>query len=464
MVAPLRVSQRERLVTACVLATGMLLVPGAWALCLVVRGLPWTAHGLLQAHVEVPILFGVDLYPALSVGLTTLALWSARRGGGAWPGARARLPSVAVALVRVGSDGRIEDLNPAAELVLGWAAGDARGRAFDVVVPELGPQPVLARTRRGEPLATTWHGRARHRDGTMLDVDVSLAVGEGGHSRVYVLRERDGRAASADPAARARLLEDVGTELRAPVNVALASCALALEEVRAGRGSVERDLRRIAASCERLRILADDMLDLARLQSQAVPTSAEEVDVIAVVRRVVDELDMDPERVVVDACPVPAVRTDPHRLARIVYHLVDHAVRAAQEEPVRVRVTTWQRMVCVDVVGAGALTDGLRRELIDGLTELIGAGLRGDARGTMLQLPEDPGWAEVGVDGEVATAPLETLDAPGESPVPGAEAPAPAAMGAPRVASIPRVGLRDRRRRRRRVARSAAAAVSGGPG
>jgi PAS domain S-box-containing protein len=100
----------------------------------------------------------------------------------------------------------------------------------------------------------------------------------------------------------------------------------------ATRATLESAIERHA---ERLQRLLDELLDVDRLARGAVTARREQVDVAALVRRVVAEADVRGRAEVIGPATLPAY-VDPVQLERIVANLLDNAGKYAPEGPVTV--------------------------------------------------------------------------------------------------------------------------------
>ncbi|WP_136523918.1 EAL domain-containing protein [Geomonas ferrireducens] len=103
--------------------------------------------------------------------------------------ARTVLRSIAEAVIIFDANGTIYTLNHAAETIFGYAPGEMEGRDILLVLPEIAPsEPPLAwRRPPGE-------SRGRHRDGTLLPVEVSVGELELPRGGKFIAIVRDIRA------------------------------------------------------------------------------------------------------------------------------------------------------------------------------------------------------------------------------------------------------------------------------
>lgn len=156
-------------------------------------------------------------------------------------------------------------------------------------------------------------------------------------ARAFTAMSRD--LATAD-AQRRDLLANVAHELRTPVAAVRAQLENLVDGVRAADDEALRD---VLDQVERLGVLVDDLLALARTEAGAAPLNRQPVDVAELVADVVREVGpVHPGRqVVIDVPPGLVADADPSRLRQVLVNLVENATRhAAQGGRVDVRCRT----------------------------------------------------------------------------------------------------------------------------
>ena len=123
-----------------------------------------------------------------------------------------------------------------------------------------------------------------------------------------------------------RFNADIAHDLRTPLGSVLTAATLL--EQRAGElpPSLQRSLELVVEGARRLRVIADDLLELHRLEAGAETADREDVDVAAVVRAAVRGNGWD-ERAAVSVWGDTIVSVDPHRVDRIVVNLLANAVK-----------------------------------------------------------------------------------------------------------------------------------------
>jgi PAS domain S-box-containing protein len=85
-------------------------------------------------------------------------------------------------------------------------------------------------------------------------------------------------------------------------------------------------------NADRLTVLVNGLLDISRLDAGAMALDLDNVNVLEIIERVVDELkpratERGQSLEVLAGPPLPLVRADPHQVARIVTNLVDNALK-----------------------------------------------------------------------------------------------------------------------------------------
>jgi two-component system sensor histidine kinase KdpD len=134
---------------------------------------------------------------------------------------------------------------------------------------------------------------------------------------------------------RTALLTAVGHDLRTPLATAKAVVSgLRSQDV----ALTDEDRRELLESADdaldRLAALVDNLLDLSRLQSGALPVRTRPVPVHDVVARALDDLGVRPRAVLLDVPEdLPDVRVDPGLLERVIVNVVSNAQRYAADPP-----------------------------------------------------------------------------------------------------------------------------------
>jgi K+-sensing histidine kinase KdpD len=206
---------------------------------------------------------------------------------------------------------------------------------------------------------------------------------------------------------RQELLANVSHELRTPLGAILT-------ESTSGKPSKER-MQTIAAEARRLKALVDDMLDMARIEAQALRLDLEPVSLGDVVAAAIERLQRNSPGRAVDwdvKSGEPVILADWHRLGQVLDNLLANADRfSAVGAPITIRaVQERPGLVTVTVADKGP---GVAPELRDRLFERFSrgdseAGLPGTGLGLaivkgLVEAHAGSVWLEEGTDGSGAT-------------------------------------------------------------
>ena len=249
----------------------------------------------------------------------------------------------------VGTNGRIERANRRAAELLGYGLEELVGRPVSEIYTDTPDgktkaQEVFQRFLAGEEIYDQ-ELEVRRSDGSSAWVSLS----------VRPVRDKDGKVVSSrsimmDITEQKKLdqLKDdfiglVSHELRSPMTVIAGAINTAITE--ADRLTPEETLQLLkdaAAESELLSHLLGNLLELSRDQAHRLVLYAEEINVSKIVNETVDKLRrQSPKHEFVVNIPrrLPPVQADPLRLERILYNLLENAVKYSPEgKEVRVSV------------------------------------------------------------------------------------------------------------------------------
>jgi two-component system phosphate regulon sensor histidine kinase PhoR len=141
---------------------------------------------------------------------------------------------------------------------------------------------------------------------------------------------------------RKTFVADVSHELRTPI-ASIAAAAETLAEAKPDRAETEELLGLIRRQSDRMRELIDDLMDLAQIESGAVPLQQEEISLRELLSEVAEDLGAAARergvRVEVAGDPDLSVRGDRRRLGQLARNLLDNAIKFSPSgAPVSVRV------------------------------------------------------------------------------------------------------------------------------
>lgn len=151
-----------------------------------------------------------------------------------------------------------------------------------------------------------------------------------------------------------RFVSDVSHELRTP----LTTIRMASDVIHASRENfdpvIARSAELLLSQIERFENLLADLLEVSRFDAEVAVLSLDRVDIVALVRRAVDDLGLEPRQresqIYLDA---PAkdviIDADPRRVERIMRNLVANAFDHAEDKPVEIRIRTNEKAVSIAV-------------------------------------------------------------------------------------------------------------------
>ena len=148
-----------------------------------------------------------------------------------------------------------------------------------------------------------------------------------------------------------RFTADVSHELRTPLTALGAAVSLAKRSELNERGQYAIEI--LDGQLQQFTRLTVELLEIARIDSGQSAVEASDVDVASVIRRVLAQAGVDPDRLCVGP-GVGAWRLDPTRLERILANLIENAERyAGGVTEVSVRVDGDYLTIAVDDAGPG---------------------------------------------------------------------------------------------------------------
>jgi signal transduction histidine kinase len=168
-------------------------------------------------------------------------------------------------------------------------------------------------------------------------------------------------AAEAANAAKGNFLANMSHELRTPLNSIIGFGNILKKNSAGALGPRELSyLERITANGAHLLMLINGVLDLSKIDAQQMQLDMTEVDVSALLRETIAELEPQAEargiKLVADIPPMSPLLTDRSRLKQIVLNLVGNAIKFTHEGRVTVRAFAHPNThlpVRIDVVDTG---------------------------------------------------------------------------------------------------------------
>jgi PAS domain S-box-containing protein len=260
----------------------------------------------------------------------------------------------AVGMVLAGVDGRMVRVNRALRDMLGRPELQLLGRTLDEVVrPTAGAAGQLERLARDRAGSVHYEATARHTDGRTIDLAVAASVVSGADGvpvnlsvnllditqRRAAERERRARReaevarATAEAASRAKseFVAALNHELRTPLQ-AITGFTELLRTLDLPPDRRQAALEHIGAATEHVLSMVDDLLDIAKIEADALPIRVEPVELCGLLDEVLALLaPLAEEHSVMLRPAVPArrsaVRADRRRLRQVLINLVTNGIR-----------------------------------------------------------------------------------------------------------------------------------------
>lgn len=278
---------------------------------------------------------------------------------------RARLAAIVEssddAIVSKDLNGIVMTWNAGAQRLFGYTAEEAVGRPITIIIPpdRLDEEPqILQRIRRGERVDHFETIRQR-KDGTTLDI--SLTISPIVDSRGTIV----GASKIARDITERRVLERqkdafigiAAHELRTPVTGIKAYAQLLARRLRRTGDAASVDtLEKLDTQVDRLNGLIEDLLDVTRIQSGALPYRPAPFDLRALLAEVIDETQRTTtqHQIVTDyAAPVTLVG-DRNRIGQVVTNLLTNAIKySPQADRIIVRAASENGNLIVSVQDFG---------------------------------------------------------------------------------------------------------------
>ena len=265
---------------------------------------------------------------------------------------RALLDSVADGVITLDDSGRVLAMSRGAEALFGYDAKEVAGESFLILFAPQSQSEAGAhfeRVRREEPLARGEEFVGRDRRGQTLALAVTLArfVSAGAQPR-YCAALRDLGSAKANERAlekaraaaeqantrKTEFLARISHEVRTPLHAILGFAEVIMEERFGpiGNDRYKDYVRDIHASARHVMSLANDLLDLAKIEAGKMELEFAPVDANRVVRECVSLMQPQAaqERIIMRLSlldRLPPVMADERALRQILLNLLSNAVK-----------------------------------------------------------------------------------------------------------------------------------------
>jgi PAS domain S-box-containing protein len=303
---------------------------------------------------------------------------------------RVTLASIGDAVIVTDTAGRVTFLNDVAAILTGWPQAQALGKdiadVFCIVNEDTGQpveNPVVRVLRDGTIVGLANHTRLIAKDGIERPIADSGAPIRDAHGQIIgvvmvfrditervrvdqeraelLVRERQARIVAEQALnLRDQFLSLAAHELKTPLTAILGNIELfkrrASREQSLSEGML-RTFRVIEDQTNRLNQMVFSLLDVSRIEMGQLTIERQPVDVCALVRRVVDEVQptLSEHQMQARCLSEPLViQGDALRLEQVLQNLIQNAVKySAPTAPIVVEVSQRERHVCIVVRDTG---------------------------------------------------------------------------------------------------------------
>lgn len=277
------------------------------------------------------------------------------------------------AIFMLDPNGYIRSWNTGAQRNKGYRASEIIGQHFSIFYT---PEDRLAnRPEKLLRLAAT-EGRIEdegwrlRKDGTRFWADVILTplFTSDGKLRGFAKVTRDmterrniqSAMEEALSASRAKsaFLANMSHELRTPLNAIIGYAEMVEEQVQQIDPKIASDIQKIVYSSRHLLSIISDILDLSRIEAGHLELHVKNVDVLELVREVVETsrpLADKNQNVVKIVSHVPSIRCDcdPVRLRQVMYNVFSNAAKFTRDGSIEIRVSTFNREIEIRITDTG---------------------------------------------------------------------------------------------------------------
>ena len=241
------------------------------------------------------------------------------------------------AIVAADSQGNIVFWNHGAETMFGYSADEIVGRAATIMMPErlheahrTGLQRVVS-TGESKIIGKTIEVVGLKKDGNEFPLELSLANWETREGIFFTAIMRDITAHKKLDQLKDDFIGLVSHEIRTPLTVIIGSLHTVLsEEKRLTPAETGQLLRDATLEAESLSHLLGNLVELSRAQAEQLSLYTEPVSIHRVAQETADRIkrqDSTHRFVMNLAEELPLVDADPLRLERILYNLLENAVK-----------------------------------------------------------------------------------------------------------------------------------------
>lgn len=368
------------------------------------------------------------------------------------------LEGAPVAMVIVGTDGRMSLVNAQTELLFGYTSAELVGQPVEVLMPERyrsrHPEHIrgFMRSPHTRPMGTGMDLWGRRRDGTEFRLEIALIPMSTGDDTVVtaVIQDITDRKLAEESRAKnvlldienqrikeasqlkSRFLAHMSHELRTPLNAIIGFGEILLDgQVDPASPQHNEFLGDILTSARHLLQLINDILDLSKVEAGQIEFRPERIDLLNVIGEACGIVRIAAEekriRMAIDVEQGLDATLDPSRLKQVLYNFLSNALKFTQvggRVAVRAMAVEGGDKLRIEVEdnGKGISEEGLKslfREFVQ-----LEPGMGGTGLGltlTRMLVEAQGGW--VGVNSSVGRGSLFFAVLPRHMRVPGETTP-----------------------------------------
>lgn len=269
------------------------------------------------------------------------------------------------AIIVVDRTGHIRHAAGPVAALTGYQAEDLIGRSVEDLVPldrrrqHRLDRDAYGRNPQSRPMGADLDIQLHHRSGRQVPVDISLSPVSAQGEQFVVAAVRDAAPRRETERRvdqmRMNLVRAVSHDLRSPLASMMGLAMTVEEHLDQLRPEQVRDmLRRLRRNGRRLDELIANLLDLDRLTRGDVEPRRQQVDLVALVAHVLEDMELSPSAVHVEAPTDLLWDVDASQVERIVENLVGNAHKhAPSDQPVTVRLEQCGEEVILSVEDRG---------------------------------------------------------------------------------------------------------------
>ncbi len=311
------------------------------------------------------------------------------------------------AIFMLDPDGYIRSWNTGAQRNKGYMASDIIGQHFSIFyTPDdrLSNRPerlLLLAATEGRIEDEGWRMR---KDGTRFwaDVIVTPLFTPDRKLRGFAKITRDvtekreilSRMEEALNASKAKsaFLANMSHELRTPLNAILGYAELLGEQFQESNPEAFKDVEKILYSGRHLLSIIRDVLDLSKIEAGHLEINNESVDVLDLIRGVVDTTRPLAERncnetTVSSTSPVVKAECDPVRLRQVIYNIYSNACKFSKDGKIEIRVNSFGGEVEIRITDTGiGMSESQVHQIFDKFYQVETASAPANQSGTGLGL------------------------------------------------------------------------------